>query len=78
MNAASLRAAGASPWSSQEWHAAVVVVGLPTLVLPMDGQIAVADQKGARMQYAIFDTGPEFLQWMGEAADPVSAIRALH
>ncbi|WP_343739658.1 hypothetical protein [Delftia tsuruhatensis] len=30
------------------------------------------------MQYAIFDTGPGFLQWMGEAADPVSAIKALH
>jgi hypothetical protein len=42
MNAASLRAAGAGLWSSQEWHAAVVVVSLPTLALPMDGQIAVA------------------------------------
>lgn len=30
------------------------------------------------MQYAIFDTGPGFLQWMGEAADPMAAIRELH
>lgn len=30
------------------------------------------------MQYAIFDTGPGFLQWMGEAADAMGAIRELH
>ena len=30
------------------------------------------------MYYAIFDTGPGFLQWMGEAENPVAAIKALH
>lgn len=30
------------------------------------------------MHYAIFDTGPGFLQWMGEAADPIAAIQELH
>jgi K+/H+ antiporter YhaU regulatory subunit KhtT len=30
------------------------------------------------MHYAIFDTGPGFLQWMGEAADPLAAIQELH
>jgi hypothetical protein len=30
------------------------------------------------MHYAIFDTGPGYLQWMGEAADPREAIQALH
>lgn len=30
------------------------------------------------MQYAIFDTGPGFLQWMGEALDAHAAIKALH
>jgi|GEM_PF-2549053 len=30
------------------------------------------------MQYAIFDTGAGFLQWMGEAADTHAAIKALH
>ena len=30
------------------------------------------------MHFAIFDTGPGFLQWMGEAADPLAAIQELH
>lgn len=30
------------------------------------------------MHYAIFDTGPGFLQWMGEAADPLAALKELH
>lgn len=30
------------------------------------------------MQFAIFDTGPGFLQWMGEASDPLEAIKELH
>ena len=29
------------------------------------------------MYYAIFDTGPGFLQWIGEAADIAAAVQAL-